>query len=199
MEGILASLKEGLSFGSGDAVIGVNPVEDNVENFSRVMNAIAEFRDRHEIPTQTCVLAHVTTQMQAIQRGVPVDLVFQSIAGTESANEGFGITANMLSEAHDMAIKNGAAAGPNLMYFETGQGSEVSLDCHEGVDEMTLEARCYGLARRFKPFMLNNVPVLSVLKPSIQARKLSALILKTCSWARCMACQWGSPLAIRTT
>lgn len=157
VEGILASLKEGLSFGSGDAVIGVNPVEDNVENYARVMNAIAGLRDKYEIPTQTCILAHVGTQMQAIQKNVPVDLVFQSIAGTESANEGFGITVNMLSEAHDLAIRYGAAAGPNLMYFETGQGSEVSLDCHEGVDEMTLEARCYGLARRFKPFMLNNV------------------------------------------
>ncbi len=157
VEGILSSLKEGLSFGSGDAVLGVNPVEDNIENFTRVMNAIVDIRDKYEIPTQTCVLAHVTTQMQAIEKGVPVDLVFQSIAGTQSANDGFGISVQMLEEALDLASKKGSAAGPNLMYFETGQGSEVSVDCHEGVDEMTLEARCYGLARRFKPFMLNNV------------------------------------------
>ena len=157
VEGILSSVKEGLSFGSGDAVLGVNPVEDNIENFTRVMGAIVDFRDKYAIPTQTCVLAHVTTQMQAIEKGVPVDLVFQSIAGTQSANDGFGISIQMLEDALDLAMKKGAAAGPNLMYFETGQGSEVSLDCHEGVDEMTLESRCYGLARRFRPFMLNNV------------------------------------------
>ncbi|MCD6400758.1 MAG: ethanolamine ammonia-lyase subunit EutB, partial [Anaerolineales bacterium] len=157
VEGILSSLKEGLSFGSGDAVLGVNPVEDNIENFTRLMNAIVDIKDKYEIPTQTCVLAHVTTQMQAIEKGVPVDLVFQSIAGTQSANDGFGISVQMLEKALDLASKKGSAAGPNLMYFETGQGSEVSVDCHEGVDEMTLEARCYGLARRFKPFMLNNV------------------------------------------
>ncbi len=157
VEGILSSLKEGLSFGSGDAVLGVNPVEDNIENFTRVMNAIVDIKDKYEIPTQTCVLAHVTTQMQAIEKGVPVDLVFQSIAGTQSANDGFGISVQMLEDALGLVMKKGTAAGQNLMYFETGQGSEISLDCHEGVDEMTLESRCYGLARRFKPFMLNNV------------------------------------------
>ncbi len=157
LEGIIASAKEGLSYGSGDAVIGVNPVEDNVENYSRVMNAIIDIRDKYEIPTQTCVLAHVTTQMQAMEKGVPVDLVFQSIAGTQTAMEAFGITVGMLAEAREMALKQGSSTGPNVMYFETGQGSEVSLEAHHGVDEMTLEARCYGLARRFKPFMLNNV------------------------------------------
>ncbi len=157
IQGILASLKEGLSFGCGDAVIGVNPVEDNIDNFTRVMNAIVDLRDKLEIPTQCCILAHVTTQMEAMRQGIPVDLVFQSIAGTESANTGFGITVQMLEEAFEIARKQGTATGPNLMYFETGQGSEVSLDCHHGVDEMTLESRCYGLARRFMPFMLNNV------------------------------------------
>ncbi|MBI9010981.1 MAG: ethanolamine ammonia-lyase subunit EutB [Clostridiales bacterium] len=157
IEGIIASLKEGLSFGSGDAVIGVNPVEDNIENFSRVMNAIVDVQKRFEIPTQTCVLAHVTTQMQALQKGVPVDLVFQSIAGTQIANDGFGISLSMLDEANEMATKLGTSTGPNVMYFETGQGSEISLDAHLGVDEMTLEARCYGLAKHYKPFMLNNV------------------------------------------
>jgi ethanolamine ammonia-lyase large subunit len=157
VEGILASLKEGLSFGSGDAVLGVNPVEDNVDNFERVMNALVDFRKRYEIPTQCCILAHVTTQMKGLEKGVPVDLVFQSIAGTETANQAFGITIEMLAEARDMALKLGTSTGPNVMYFETGQGSELSLNCHHGVDEMTLEARTYGVGRAFAPFMLNNV------------------------------------------
>jgi len=157
VEGILASLKEGLSFGSGDAVLGVNPVEDNVENFERVMMALVEVKERYEIPTQCCILAHVTTQMKSLKKGVPIDLVFQSIAGTESANTAFGITAAMLGEAREMALKLGTSTGPNVMYFETGQGSELSLNCHHGVDEMTLEARTYGVARRFQPFMVNNV------------------------------------------
>ncbi len=150
-------MKEGLSFGCGDAVLGVNPVEDNIENFTRVMNAVVDIKDKYEIPTQACVLAHVSTQMQALEKGMGIDLVFQSIAGTQSANEAFGISVQMLTDALELVRKNGTAAGPNLMYFETGQGSEISLDCHEGVDEMTLESRCYGLARRFEPFMLNNV------------------------------------------
>ncbi len=157
VEGILASLKEGLSFGSGDAVLGVNPVEDNVDNFERVMTALVNFRKLYNIPTQCCILAHVTTQMKAMEKGIPVDLVFQSIAGTETANQAFGITIPMLAEARDMALKLGTATGPNVMYFETGQGSELSLNCHHGVDEMTLEARTYGVGRAFSPFMLNNV------------------------------------------
>jgi ethanolamine ammonia-lyase large subunit len=157
IEGILASLKEGLSYGSGDAVLGVNPVEDNVENYSRVMRALVDFRHKYAIPTQCCVLAHITTQMKGLEEGVPVDLVFQSIAGTETANQAFGITIPMIEEARDMALKLGTSTGPNVMYFETGQGSELSLNCHHGVDEMTLEARTYGVGRAFAPFMLNNV------------------------------------------
>lgn len=157
IEGITASIKEGLSYGCGDAVIGVNPVEDNVENFTRVMEAIVGIIKKYEIPTQACVLAHVTTQMKALEKGVPVDLMFQSIAGTQVACEAFGISVSMLDEARDMALKLGSSAGPNVMYFETGQGSEISLNAHHDVDEMTLESRCYGLARRYQPFMLNNV------------------------------------------
>ena len=157
VEGILASLKEGLSYGSGDAVLGINPVEDNVDNFARVMKGVVDLRDKLEIPTQCCILAHVSTQMEALRQGVPVDLVFQSIAGTETANTAFGITLEMLDEAYDLALKHGTSTGPNVMYFETGQGSEVSLGSHHGVDEMTLESRCYGLARKYRPFMLNNV------------------------------------------
>lgn len=157
VEGILASLKEGLSYGSGDAVLGINPVEDNVDNFSRVMRAVVDLRDKLEIPTQCCILAHVSTQMEALKQGIPVDLIFQSIAGTETANTAFGISLGMLDEAFNLALKHGTSTGPNVMYFETGQGSEVSLESHHGVDEMTLEARCYGLARKYRPFMLNNV------------------------------------------
>lgn len=157
IEGILSSAKEGLSFGSGDAVIGVNPVEDNIENFTKITHALHELVHKYTIPTQTCVLAHVTTQMQALEKGVPIDMVFQSLAGTESANSTFGITVAMLDEAYEMAQRLCVSQGPNFLYFETGQGSEISLDEHHDIDEMTLEARCYGLARRYNPFMLNNV------------------------------------------
>ncbi|MHB9093473.1 MAG: ethanolamine ammonia-lyase subunit EutB [Eubacteriales bacterium] len=156
-QGILASIKEGLSYGSGDAVIGVNPVEDNIESYTRVIETVSEFIDRWQIPTQNCVLAHVTTQIAALEKGAPVHLVFQSLAGTQKANEAFGFTVKTLDDAYELALRQGAASGPNVMYFETGQGSEVSLECHEGVDQQTLESRCYGLARRYKPFMINNV------------------------------------------
>lgn len=157
VEGMMASLKEGLAYGSGDAVIGINPVEDNVDTVARLLETVKNFMVKWEIPTQNCVLAHVTTQMKAIEKGAPVDMVFQSIAGTQKANEAFGITGAMLDEAFDLVQRKGSATGPNLMYFETGQGSEVSLDAHNGVDMMTLEARTYGFGRRYRPFMLNNV------------------------------------------
>ncbi|MCG8485632.1 MAG: ethanolamine ammonia-lyase subunit EutB [Clostridia bacterium] len=157
VDGILASIKEGLTYGCGDAVLGVNPVEDNIENFRRIMHSIVSFQKKYDIPTQCCVLAHVTTQMQALEKKIPIDLLFQSIAGTQSANDAFGISVKMLDEAQEMTLKLGTSAGPNVMYFETGQGSEISLNCHQDVDIMTLEARCYGLAKRYQPFMLNNV------------------------------------------
>ena len=157
VEGVLASLKEGLSYGSGDAVIGINPVEDNVETVTRLLETVKDFMTKWEIPTQNCVLAHVTTQMKAIEKGAPVDLVFQSIAGTQKANDAFGVNATILDEAFALIQRKGTATGPNLMYFETGQGSEVSLDAHLGVDMMTLEARTYGYARNYRPFMTNNV------------------------------------------
>lgn len=157
VEGIMAALKEGLSYGSGDAVIGINPVEDNVETVTRLLETVKNFMTKWEIPTQNCVLAHVTTQMKAIEKGAPVDLVFQSIAGTQKANDAFGVNAVLLDEAFALVQRKGTATGPNFMYFETGQGSEVSLDAHLGVDMMTLEARTYGYARNYKPFMTNNV------------------------------------------
>lgn len=157
INGIMASIKEGLTFGSGDAVIGVNPVEDNAENTSYILKTIKEFMEKWEIPTQNCVLAHISTQMKAIEIGSPVDLLFQSIAGTQKTNEAFGVSLALLDEALEMATYKGTGTGPNVMYFETGQGSEVSLDANCGVDEMTLEARTYGFGRRYRPFMVNNV------------------------------------------
>lgn len=157
VEGIMASVKEGLSFGCGDAVIGINPVNDDADQVARLLDAVKNFMEKWDIPTQNCVLAHVTTQIKAMEKGAPVDLVFQSIAGTQAANEAFGISAAILDEALEMAEKRGTGTGPNLMYFETGQGSEVSLAADHGVDMQTLEARTYGFGRRYRPFMVNNV------------------------------------------
>jgi len=157
IDGIMASMKEGLSFGSGDAVIGINPVEDNVETVTRILTVLKEFMEKWKIPTQNCVLAHITTQMKAVEKGAPADLLFQSVAGSQTANDAFGVTAAILDEAYELARVKGTGTGPNLLYFETGQGSEISLDCHHGADEMTLEARTYGFARKFAPFMVNNV------------------------------------------
>lgn len=157
VNGIMASLKEGLTYGSGDAVIGINPVEDNPENTAYLLKTVHEFMDEWQIPTQACVLAHVTTQMKAQELGAPIDVFFQSIAGTQGTNEAFGIDAALISEAREACRQGGNSLGPNFMYFETGQGSEVSLEADEGIDEMTLEARTYGFGRHFQPFMVNNV------------------------------------------
>lgn len=156
-DGIMISLLEGLSYGVGDAVIGLNPVDDTVDSVIRVLNRFNEIKRKFEIPTQICVLAHVTTQMEAIRRGAPTDLIFQSIAGSEKGNEAFGITGTMIEEAKELALRHGTAAGPNVMYFETGQGSELSSNAHNGVDQLTMEARCYGFAKRFQPFIVNTV------------------------------------------
>ncbi|OXS76772.1 ethanolamine ammonia-lyase subunit EutB [Domibacillus enclensis] len=156
-EGILYSLKEGLSYGSGDAVIGINPNVDTVESVKRLLTMSHEFMEKWEIPTQNCVLAHITTQMDALRQGAPVALMFQSLAGTQKGNEAFGISRELLNEGYDIMARYGTSAGPNFMYFETGQGSEVSLNADHGVDMQTLEARSYGFARHWKPFMVNNV------------------------------------------
>lgn len=156
-DGITASLMEGLSYGVGDAVIGLNPVDDSVESVSRVLKRFDEFKRKWEIPTQICVLAHVTTQMEAIRKGAPTDLIFQSIAGSQKANEAFGISASMLEEARDLALKEGTGEGPNVMYFETGQGSELSSESHHDVDQVTMEARCYGFGKKYDPFIVNTV------------------------------------------
>lgn len=157
VEGITASLLEGLSYGAGDAVIGLNPVTDSVANVSAVLERFHEVRLKYAIPTQCCVLAHITTQMEAIKKGAPSDLIFQSIAGSQKGNEAFGFTANTVREAHDLMREKGRAEGPNLLYFETGQGAELSSCAHYGADQVTMEARCYGFARRFSPFLVNTV------------------------------------------
>ena len=156
-EGILASTLEGLTFGAGDAVIGLNPVTDSAQRVKEVLERFQEVKERWCIPTQTCVLAHVTTQMAALQQGAPADLIFQSIAGSQKGNEAFGFSAKTLDEARTMALSKGTAEGPNVMYFETGQGSELSSEAHFGTDQVTMEARCYGFAKRFSPFLVNTV------------------------------------------
>ena len=157
-KGIIASVMEGLSLGCGDAVIGLNPVDDSVESVARILKMFDEFKNKWEVPTQICVLAHVTTQTEAAQRfGAPLDLMFQSIAGSQKGNEAFGLTAAMLEEGRQTMLTNSTATGPNVMYFETGQGSELSSEAHNGWDQGTMEARCYGFAKRFQPFLVNTV------------------------------------------
>jgi len=160
--GILLSAFEGLLYACGDAVIGVNPATDSVETVSSILQALNRLVDAYEIPTQTCCLAHITTQLAALDRGAPVDLLFQSVAGTEAANRSFGITLNMLREGHEQVLEHHSQrdvrwAGDHAMYFETGQGSALSAEAHHGVDQLTLEARAYGVARAFEPFLVNSV------------------------------------------
>jgi len=161
--GIAASILDGLLLGSGDAVIGINPASDNPRTVTALLQMIDHIRQRYAIPTQSCVLAHITTQMRAIEQGAPLDLMFQSIAGTEGANKSFGVTLALLDEAEAMTreLKRGGVAGEtggeNVFYFETGQGSALSANAHCGVDQQTLEARAYAVARRYRPFLVNTV------------------------------------------
>ena len=156
--GIAASTLDGLLYGCGDAVIGINPATDSPQQVITLMELIDELRQRYAIPVQSSILAHVTTQITAIERGAPVDLVFQSIAGTEAANKSFGIDLALLREARAGALSLGrGTVGDNVMYFETGQGSALSANAHHGVDQQTCEARAYAVARHFQPLLLNTV------------------------------------------
>lgn len=157
VEGITASLFEGLSYGCGDALIGLNPVNDTVSSLAEVLRRFDEVKNKFDIPTQICVLGHITTQIEAVKQGAPCDMIFQSIAGSEKGNKAFGFTTDTIREAKALLKKQGTAVGPNVMYFETGQGSELSSDAHFGADQVTMEARCYGYAREFAPFMVNTV------------------------------------------
>ena len=156
--GIAASILDGLLLGAGDAVIGINPATDSPERAHALVSMLDEIRTKLDIPTQTCVLAHITTTLALIERGAPVDLVFQSIAGTEAANRSFGLDLALLREGREaaLALKRGTL-GDNVMYFETGQGSALSANAHHGVDQQTLEARAYAVARAFKPLLVNTV------------------------------------------
>ena len=158
LSGIAASTIDGLLLGAGDAVIGINPATDSAAQATLLLERLDALRQKFEIPTQTCVLAHVTTTMQAMEKGASVDLVFQSIAGSQAANESFGVSLGLLDEAHDAAqkLKRGTI-GDNVMYFETGQGSALSANAHHGVDQQTMEARAYAVARRYGPLLVNSV------------------------------------------
>jgi ethanolamine ammonia-lyase large subunit len=157
VEGVLAAVKDGLSFGNGDAVIGVNPATGDAKSTIEILHAVKDLMRAFRVPTQNCVLSHITIQMAALRRGAPLDLMFQSIAGSERANRNFGISVKLLDEAMDLARREGTARGPNVMYFETGQGTALSANAHFDTDQVTMEARAYGLARRYQPFLLNSV------------------------------------------
>ncbi|MCE2910319.1 MAG: ethanolamine ammonia-lyase subunit EutB [Betaproteobacteria bacterium] len=162
LRGVAASILDGLMYGCGDAVIGINPAGDHLAGIAALLRLLDELIQRHGIPTQGCVLTHVTNTMQLIEQGLPVDLVFQSVAGTEAANAGFGITLAMLAEAREAALsqnggKGRGTLGDHVMYFETGQGSALSANAHHGVDQQTLEARAQAVARHFRPLLANTV------------------------------------------
>ncbi|MSR32580.1 MAG: ethanolamine ammonia-lyase subunit EutB [Gemmataceae bacterium] len=160
--GILASTLDGLLYGAGDAVIGVNPAVDSVESVSRILNSVDRIITQLRLPTQGCCLAHVTTQLQAMKAGAPVDLLFQSIGGTQKTNQSFGVSLSLLKEAREQTLEHHSSrdvdwVGKQVMYFETGQGSSLSANAHEGVDQGTLEARAYGVAKSLDPFLVNSV------------------------------------------
>ncbi|OYT97571.1 MAG: ethanolamine ammonia lyase large subunit [Pseudomonas sp. PGPPP3] len=156
--GIAASILDGLLYGNGDAMLGINPATDSIASICTLLQMLDAIIQRYEIPTQACVLTHVTTSIEAINRGVPLDLMFQSIAGSQAANASFGINLNILQEGYDagLSLKRGTL-GQNLMYFETGQGSALSANAHHGLDQQTCETRAYAVARHFKPFLVNSV------------------------------------------
>lgn len=156
--GIAASILDGLCYACGDAVIGINPASDNVPRTVQLLKLLGDLIERYEIPTQSCILAHVTTSIDAMKQGAPIDLVFQSIAGTEKANTSFGVNLAVLDEAYEMALEQRRGTiGNNVMYFETGQGSCLSANAHHGLDQQTLEARAYAVARRYRPLLVNTV------------------------------------------
>jgi len=156
--GIAASILDGLLYGNGDAVIGINPATDNVEQTIKLLNLMDDVIQKYEIPTQSCVLTHVTNTIEAIEKKAPVDLVFQSIGGTEATNSSFGVNLNILKESHEAALSlNRGTVGNNVMYFETGQGSSLSANANFGLDQQTCEVRAYALAKKFDPFLVNTV------------------------------------------
>ena len=157
-EGIMASVMEGISYGVGDAVIGLNPAVDTMDSVADILKEFKEFMNKWQLPTQNCVLAHVTTQMKVLEKNLaPMDLMFQSLAGSEKASRAFGIDVALMDEAYAIMKEKKSSTGPNFMYFETGQGSELSSDGHHGADQLVMEARCYAFAKRYHPFLVNTV------------------------------------------
>jgi ethanolamine ammonia-lyase large subunit len=200
LAGIAASILDGLLLGAGDAVIGINPATDSPERAHALLSMLEEVRLKLDIPTQMCVLAHVTTTLALIAKGSPVDLVFQSIAGTQAANRSFGIDLALLEEARAAALALGRGSiGDNVMYFETGQGSALSANAHHGVDQQTLEARAYAVARRFRPLLSTPSWASSGRNISTTARRSCAPGSRTTSAASCSACRWGSTSATPIT
>lgn len=157
LKGVMASVFEGISYANGDALIGLNPAIDTVEQTDKILRAFRDFMDKWQIPTQNCVLSHVTTQMEALKKGSPMDLMFQSIAGSQISNSAFGISTALIDEAYALMKEKKSSKGPNFMYFETGQGSELSSDGHNNADQLVMEARCYGFAKRYHPYCVNTV------------------------------------------
>lgn len=156
-EGVMASVFEGVSYANGDALIGLNPAIDTMEQTDKILRAFRDFMDKWKIPTQNCVLSHVTTQMEALKHGSPMDLMFQSIAGSQISNTAFGISTSLMDEAYALMKEKKSSKGPNFMYFETGQGSELSSEGNNNADQLVMEARCYGFAKRYHPYCVNTV------------------------------------------
>lgn len=198
--GIAASIIDGLLYGCGDATIGVNPAGDNLAAIVKLLRLIDDARTRYDVPTQSCVLTHVTNTLRAMELGAPVDLVFQSVAGSQRANEAFGISLALLDEARQaaLALQRGTV-GNNVMYFETGQGSALSANAHHGVDQQTMEARAYAVARAFEPLLVNTV--VGFIGPSIctTASRSSAPGWRTIFAENCWACRWVATSATPTT
>ena len=183
IDGIRASLYEGLSYGCGDAVIGLNPVNDTVANTKQILELFTEVKEKFEIPTQICVLSHITAQIEAVKQGAKTDMIFQSIAGSEKGNAAFGFSAETVREATALLRDKGTAKGSNVLYFETGQGSELSSEAHFGADQVTMEARCYGFAKPSGRSWSIRSSDLSDRNISITASRSYEPVLKTTSWA----------------
>ena len=199
LRGVAASVIDGLLLGSVDAVIGVNPASDSPSRLRDMLVMLDDLRARLEIPTQTCVLAHVSTTLELIERGTPVDLTFQSIGGTEALNRGFGIDLALLDEALDAtrALRRGEV-GDNVMYFETGQGSALSANAHHGVDQQTLEARAYAVARRYEPLLVNTVVGFIGPEYLYDGKQIMRAGSKIIFAASCSVCQWAAMSATPT-
>ena len=204
LRGISASIVDGLLYGCGDAVIGINPANDSVDSTARLLRLMDELIQTYEIPTQSCVLAHVTTQLAALQQGAPVDLIFQSVAGTELANKSFGINLALLDEARQAALSlNRGTVGKNVMYFETGQASALSAEAHHGMDQQTCEARAYAVAREFQPLLVNTVVGFIGRNIYLMASKSSAPAWRIIFAANCSGCPWAwtsaTPIILKPT